>query len=154
MYANLNSFALDYVTRQKVQGQNLNWFIVEQLPLLPPAAYDRQFGRLTAAELVRREVLHLTYTAHDMAAFAHDLGFDGAPFGWDEDDRRHRRARLDALFFHLYGIDREDADYILSTFPIIEREDRAVHGRYLTRDLILAYMNALAAGDVDSVVAV
>ena len=62
------------------------------------------------------------------------------------------RARLDALYFHLYGIGRDDADYILSTFPIVERHDRAAHGRYLTRDLILAWMNALAAGEPDATI--
>jgi hypothetical protein len=152
--ANLNAFALDFVVRQKVQGQNLNWFIVEQLPILPPTAYAQPIGNMTAGDLVKREVLRLTYTAHDLAAFARDLGHEGPPFAWDETDRRHRRARLDALFFMLYGIGRDDADYILSTFPIVEREDRAAHGRYLTRDLILAYMNALAAGDTESVVAI
>ena len=33
---NLNSMAFDFVARQKVQGQHLNWFIVEQLPIIPP----------------------------------------------------------------------------------------------------------------------
>jgi hypothetical protein len=154
--ANLNSFALDYACRQKVQGQNLNWFIVEQLPVLPPDAYDRRVGRLTARAIVEREVLHLTYTAHDMAPFARDMGHVDKsgevlpPFAWDEADRCQRCARLDALYFHLYGLSREDADYILSTFPIVRRHDEAEHGRYLTRDLILHHMDALAAGDVDA----
>lgn len=69
---------------------------------------------------------------------------------WDEEDRRNRRARLDALYFHLYGIGREDADYILSTFPIVERQERAAHNRYLSRDLVLAWMNALEAGEPDA----
>lgn len=160
LVANLNSFALDYVLRQKVQGQNLNWFMIEQLPILPPAAYARALTPgVTAADLVRREMLRLTYTAHDMAPFARDLGHTDAsgevlpPFAWDEADRRHRRARLDALYFLLHSLTREDAAYILSTFPIVAREDIAAHGRFLTRDLILAYMNALEAGDVDQVVA-
>ena len=34
--ANLNAIILDFVTRQKVQGQTLNLFIVEQLPVVPP----------------------------------------------------------------------------------------------------------------------
>ena len=66
--ANLNAFAFDFVTRQKVQGQNLNWFVVEQLPVIAPADYDRAFGATTARDLVRDHVLRLTYTAHDMAA--------------------------------------------------------------------------------------
>ena len=99
-------------------------------------------------------MLRLTYTAHDMAHFARDLGYDGPPFIWDPEERRHLRARLDALYFHLYGISREDADYILNTFPIVRRQDEAEFGAYRTRDLILAYMNALAAGDTKTMVAV
>ena len=99
-------------------------------------------------------VLRLTYTAHDMTPFARDLEYDGPPFTWDEKERRHLRARLDALYFHLYGLDREDADYVLSTFPIVRREDEAAFGSYRTRDLVLAYMNALAAGDTETDVAV
>lgn len=148
--ANLNSMALDYVARSKLQGTHANWFIVEQLPVIPPAAFARRFGPRTAADIVRDDVLALTYTAHDMAPFARDLGHGGPPFAWDEDDRRRRRARIDALFFHLYGLGRDDADYILGTFPIVERADRAAHGRYLTRDLILASMAALDAGDPDA----
>ena len=147
LVANLNSFSLDYVTRQKMHGINLSWYLLEQLPVIAPEDYDRQFGNVTARELVRDHVLRLTYTAHDMAPFARDLGYDGPPFAWDEEERRHLRARLDALYFHLYGLSRDDADYVLGTFPIVRRADEAQFGTYRTRDLILAYMNALTAGD-------
>ena len=149
----LNSFPLDFVARQKVQGQHLNWFIVEQLPVIPPRDYDRQFGNTSARDLVRDHVLRLTYTADDMAPFARDLGFDGPPFTWDEEERRHLHARLDALYFHLYGLSRDEADYVLSTFPIVQKEDEAEFGTYRTRNLILAYMSALAAGDTEAKVA-
>ena len=150
----LNSFALDFTARQKVQGQHLNWFVVEQLPVITPDDYNRPFGVTTARELIRDHVLRLTYTAHDMAPFARDLDYNGSPFAWSEEERRHLRARLDALYFHLYGLTKKDAEYVLDTFPIVRREDKAVFGRYRTRDLILAYMNALSAGDTESVVAV
>ncbi len=150
--ANLNAFAFDFVTRQKVQGQNLNLFLVEQLPVIAPADYDRTFGDSTARALVRDHVLKLTYTAHDLAPFARDLGHTGPPFIWNEEERRHLRARLDACYFHLYGISREDAAYILSTFPIVQRQDQAAFNTYRTRNLILAYMNALQAGDTETVV--
>ena len=154
LVANLNAVCLDFIARQKIHGTSLNWFIVEQLPVIAPVDYDRPFGDKTTRELVRDHVLRLTYTAHDMAPFARDLGYDGPPFIWDEEERRHLRARLDALYFHLYGLDREDATYVLSTFPIIRREDKKQFGRYRTRDLILAYMSALVAGDTETVVAV
>ena len=152
--ANLCSYVLDFCMRQKVQGSNINWFIVEQLPVIAPEDYDRQFGATTARELVRDHVLRLTYTANDMAPFARDLGYQGPPFIWDEEERRHLRARLDALYFHLYGLSRDDAGYILSTFPIVRAQDNKEFGAYRTRDLILAYMNALAAGDTDTVVSI
>ena len=61
-------------------------------------------------------------------------------------------ARLDALFFHLYGISRDDAAYILDTFLIVREDDEKAFGRYLTKDLVLAYMNAITAGDFSTVV--
>ena len=149
----LTSFSFDYVARQKLQGASMSLASLEQLPVIAPEDYDRRFGNTTARELVRDHVLRLTYTAHDMAPFARDLGYDGPPFIWSEEERRHLRARLDALYFHLYGLGREDAAYVLDTFPIVRREDEAQFGRYRTRDLILAYMNALAAGDAETVVA-
>ena len=152
--ANLNCLCLDFIVRQKAQGTHLNWYIVEQLPVVADGDYDRRFGDKTARDLVRDHVLRLTYTAHDMAPFARDLGYDGPPFIWDGEERRHLRARLDALYFHLYGLSREDAGYVLDTFPIVQRQDEAAFGSYRTRDLILAYMNAFAAGDTDTVVSV
>ena len=152
LLANLNAIILDYVTRQKVQSTNMNLYILEQLPVISPDQYEStRFGSKTAAEIVRAAVLELTYTAHDMAPFARDLGYEGPPFQWDENRRLHLRAKLDALFFHLYGItDRDDIRYIYSTFPIVERQETADYDRYLSRDLCLAWMNALAAGDPDA----
>ena len=158
LLANLNAVPFDFVARQKIQGQHLNWFILEQLPVVPPERYEAvRFGPRTAAEIVREAVLELTYTAHDMAPFARSLGHaDEAgealpPFRWDEGRRLMLRARLDALYFHLYGVtDRDDIRYIYSTFPIVEREERKAWGRYRSRELCLAWMNALEAGRPDA----
>jgi len=156
--ANLNAIVLDYVSRQKVQKNHLNWYIVEQLPVVPHDIFETtKFGSKTAGEIVREAVLELTYTAHDMAAFARDMGYvkksgeAKPPFKWDGNRRMHLRAKLDALFFHLYGVtDRDDVRHVYSTFPIVERNDIAAHDRYMSRDLCLAYMSALAAGDPDA----
>ena len=150
LIANLNSFGFDYVTRQKIQGTSLNWYIVEQLPVIAKDGYDRRFGKKTASELVRDHVLRLTFTSDDMFPFARDLGYTGLPFTWDAEERRHLRARLDALYFHLYGLSRDDAGYILDTFPIVRRQDEKEFGDYRTKRLIPAYMNALAAGDTET----
>ena len=92
-----------------------------------------------------------------MAPFARDMGHTKRsgkvepPFTWDEGRRLNLRAKLDAVFFHLYGVtDRQDVRYIYSTFPIVERQEKEAYGCYRSRDLCLAWMNALAADDPDT----
>ena len=158
LVANFNAVVFDYVARQKIQGQHLNWFIVEQLPVVPPERYGAvNFGPKTAEAIVREAVLELTYTACDMRPFARDMGLvDGQdevlpPYRWDDDRRLNLRAKLDALHFHLYGVtDRDDIRYVYSTFPIVEREEKATYGSYRSRDLCLAWTSALAAGHPDA----
>lgn len=168
LVANFNALPFDYVARQKVQSTHLNWYIVEQLPVIPSKDYQRKFGPKSAADIVREEVVALTYTANDMAPFARDMGHvDPAtgdvkpPLVFDAMDRLRRRAKLDALHFMLYFPSataaeiaelRDTAAYIYSTFPIVEREEMAAHGHYLSRDLCLHYINALSAGDPDAVI--
>ena len=101
--------------------------------------------------------MELTYTAHDMAPVAREMGYVDEtgevrpPFPWNEERRLRLRSKLDAVFFHLYGVtDRDDIRYIYSTFPIVERQETAASGRYRSCHLCLAWMNALAAGDLDA----
>ena len=68
LLGNLNSFALDFVARQKIGGINLNFFIVNQLPVLPPTAYTP-----ADVDFIAPRVLELVYTAWDMKPFAQDL---------------------------------------------------------------------------------
>jgi hypothetical protein len=150
LLGNMNAFVFDFVARNKVQSAHLNWYILEQLPILPENAYERLVGKARAADLLREEVLRLTFTSNDMKGFAEDLGYSGKPFEWDEECRRHSRARLDALYFMLYLVNREDAAYILDTFPIVRSQDEATFNRYVTKDLTLAYMAAFEAGDTEA----
>ena len=138
----------------------MNWYLAEQLPVVPIKQYNvKKFGKKYVSQIVREAVLELTYTAHDMAPFARDMGYvDGKgkvkpPFKWDEARRLHLRAKLDAIYFHLYGITkRDDVRYIYSTFPIVKREETAAYSRYLSCDLCLAWINALAAGDPEAAI--
>ncbi|WP_328641425.1 Eco57I restriction-modification methylase domain-containing protein [Streptomyces canus] len=139
LYSNSISMALDYALRQKLGGTNLNFFQFEQLPFIAPEIIAPHARFLTP------RILELTYTAHDMAAFARDLGDTGAPFRWNSDRRTVIRAELDALFFHLYGITRDDTAYILDTFNVTRDNDIKVHGEYRTKNLILAEYDRMAA---------
>ncbi|HPO20259.1 MAG TPA: Eco57I restriction-modification methylase domain-containing protein, partial [Rubrivivax sp.] len=144
LVANLNSMAFDFVARTKVQGQHLNWYILEQLPVIAPERFEESIGSIRIADFVREQVLRLSYTAHDLAAFARDLGHVDArggvlpPFAWDDEDRRRRIAALDGLFMHLYGLNENDAAYVLDTFPIVREQDERAFGRCRTKDEVLA----------------
>jgi hypothetical protein len=137
--SNLNTFASDYVCRQAMGGSNLHLYIFEQLPVLPPRSYTQAL-----LDFIVPRVLELTYTAWDLRPFAQDLGYQGAPFVWDEERRFLLRCELDALYFHLYQISRDDVNYIMDTFPIVKRKDEAAHGSYRTKETILAMYDEMA----------
>ena len=120
----------------------MNFFYVQQFAMLPPSAYTQGNHAF-----IRARVLELTYTARDICGFASDLGYTGAPFHWNPERRFLIRCELDALYFHLYGISREDACYILDTFPIVRRKDEAEHGEYRTQRLILELYDAMAEAE-------
>jgi hypothetical protein len=68
---NMNSFVLDYIARQKISGTHMNFFFVEQFPVLPPESYsevDRSF--------IIPRALELLYTATDMLPYATDVWLD------------------------------------------------------------------------------
>lgn len=138
-YANFNSFCFDYAVRQKVGGTHLSQNYLKQLPVIPPHSYTSAL-----LDFIRPRVLELTYTAWDLRAFARDLGYEGAPFVWDEARRFRLRCELDALYFHLYGMARGDVEYIMDTFPIVRRKDEAAYGEFRTKRVILEMYDAMA----------
>jgi hypothetical protein len=120
--AALSSFALDFVARFKVGGVHLNFFIAAQLPVPAPEDFrDRSLAWLEPA---------VDWLLQDPAG--------------DPERRRHLRAEIDAAMFHLYGIERDDVDYILDTFPIVRRKDEQRYGSYRTKELILEYYDRMA----------
>jgi len=141
------SFVLDYIARQKIGGVHLTYLYLKQLPVPTLETFRAPspwFGACLASWLLPR-VVELTYTAWDLAPFARDCGYEGPPFRWDEGRRFLLRAELDAAFFHLYGIERADVDYIMETFPIVKRKDVERHGDYRTKRVILEIYDELAA---------
>jgi hypothetical protein len=167
LLANLNSLACDFFLRQKLQTQHLTLFVLEQLPFITPARFqdplpaafaqamraaqlmNGHHQQPTVADFVIPQVLALTYTAHDMAPFARDLGYVDAkgevlpPFIWNDEERRARLAALDALFFYLYGLNAVDAAYIMDTFPIVREQDIKAFGSYRTKDDVLTNLAIL-----------
>ena len=126
--------------RQNIGGNNLNFFIVKQVPFLPPSNYSILCPWSHSDNLINWigvRALELNYTAWDLEHLAKDCGYDGPPFRWNEERRFLLRCELDAAYFHLYGIERDDVDYIMETFPIVKRKDEKLYGEYRTKRVIL-----------------
>lgn len=152
LLGNLDALVQDFAARQKIGGTSLKYFTMNQLPILPPGAYDER-----ALGFIVPRVLELTYTSHSMAPFARDLGHDGPPFAWDEDRRAQLRAELDAWYALAYGLNRDELRYILDpkdvmgedypseTFRVLQKNELARHGEYRTRRLVLAVYDELTA---------
>ncbi len=156
LLANLNSVVYDYATRQKIGGVTLNFFIVEQIPTLPPETYDKPCPWSPKTKLekwISERVLKLSCTAEDMLPLADACDFKSGSFKqeyggrlhkWDEAERAQLMAELDAAYFLLYGINREDAEYILSTFTGIHAPSPLFPNSPTTADHILATYDKLA----------
>ena len=114
LYANLCSFVFDYAVRQNIGGVNLNFYLVNQFPVLPPEMAGETCpwdASRTIDSWVTDRVLELTYTGYDLKPFANDCGYHGPPFLWNEDRRFLLRCALDAAFFHLYLPADEHGDW-------------------------------------------
>lgn len=136
----LNSFVFDYIVRQKISSLHLNYFIVKQLPVPPQEVFAQECdwapGRTWRDWIVER-VVSLVYTAYDLAPFARDCGVEGEPSSWDEERRWELRCELDTAAFRIFGVGREDAGYIMETFPVIKKRDLKEHGVFRTKERIL-----------------
>ena len=154
LLGNMNSIALDFVARQKVGALHLNFFIVEQLPIFPPERYAEKCPwakKLTLEKWISDRVLKLTCTANDMKPLAEAAGFDPPIHRWNPAERAELLAELDAAYFILYGIDRDDAVYILSTFQGIQDDGNAsfVSGATSQSQLILEAYDKLISRDAN-----
>jgi hypothetical protein len=117
LLANFNSLIFEYNMRQKLGGSNISYFVVKQLPILPPWAYHD-----SDKEYISSRVLELVYTSWDMQPFALEMGYTGEPFKWEEERRSKLRAELDAYFARLYGLTRKQVRYILDPHGLSDRE--------------------------------
>ncbi|MGC0374094.1 Eco57I restriction-modification methylase domain-containing protein [Streptomyces sp. SAI-229] len=138
-----SSLVFDFVSRQKINGAHMKLYAWKQLPVPTPTKLKPHLPFLLP------RVLELVYTAYDMTPLARDLGDKDEPFQWDEERRAQLRAELDAYFFHLYGIPREDTDYILESFQSesggLKNNEIAKFGEYRTKRLVLAEYDRMAA---------
>ena len=148
LLANLNSLIWDYVCRQKIGGINLSYFILNQIPTLHPDSYGHKSpwsARTTLEKWVSQRVLNLTCTSNDTIPLAKACGLDPPVHKWSPAERLDLMAQLDAAYFLLYQIERDDVEYILSTFAGIRKEREGAFAGSTTYDKILHHYDHLKA---------
>lgn len=145
LLTDLNSFAFDWQSRQKLGGLGFTFFVLKQLPTLTPGHYAEEapWAPTTVGDWLRRYLVELVYTADHLAPLAADMGYGGQPFEWNDDRRSQLRAEVDAAMFHLYGYERSDAEYILDSFWIVRDRDIKAYGTYRTKELVIDAFDAL-----------
>ena len=122
LVAALSSFVYDFTVRQKIGGTHLKFFTVYQTPVPPPSSVE------PVREFIEARV-----------RFLNDR------YSWKSLSGRARiRAELDGLMFHLYGVRREDADFIMETFPVVKKKDEKEFGEFRTKRLILEVYDRMA----------
>ena len=171
LLAALASLPVDYLTRQKHAGANLNFFKLEQVPLPCPEDYDRAapwdaattagawlLERLAAAVAWRPglEGLAGELVSLGVGAEPGDGGIRRGPaavvaMGGEDDGHRKadRRASaladLDAAHAVLLGWDRDDLSHALASFTALRGREVKASGRFVTAERVLDAFDRLAA---------
>lgn len=135
------SMACDFVARVKLGGTHMSAFVVRQLPIPRPEAFDEPAAwerSATYREWLTPRVHELTYTAWDLALYADSLNDHLPPFHWNDERRALIKAELDAAMFQIYGMEAEAVEFALDDFPTLRRNDERNFGEYRTKRLVLA----------------
>jgi len=127
---NMNSFWFDFTVRAKVT-LNFPPVILEQCPCI-----KNEHICESILEEIKSRVLKLTYTSNDLDEFGEAFGLS-VPHQWNDKERFQLQCELDAIYAHLYGLEKEEMAYIMETFPIVKRKDINKYGRYRTKETIL-----------------
>ncbi len=138
--ANTSSIIFDFIARSKISGNNFNYFIVEQLPILPPNKYNDEIYNL-----IKERVIELTYTSWDLRDFATDYGVSDKinPYIWNDHRRLILKAELSAIIAKLYRFNEKEVEYILNTQYAVRDEEILKYGEYKTKKYILKFFKRI-----------
>ena len=152
LLANLSSLVLDYTARMKVGGLNFNFFILKQLPVIEPAGYSK-----SDKDFIIPRVIELTCNAVDMRPFLREIDSRKEIVYFNESKRAQAQAELDAYYAKLYGLNREELQFILDpqsikpgypseTFSVLKRNEEREFREYRTQRLVLEAWDKLELG--------
>ncbi|WP_349269894.1 hypothetical protein MPNTM1_00403 [Mycolicibacterium parafortuitum] len=141
------TYIFDYVVRQKNAGTHLNMTLMRQIACPAIDEFDlatpwRKSIKLAA--WTRPYVLELAYTSARVRPYAQEFGDEGPPFRWLPERRALLRADLDAGFLHIYGLERDEAEHVLDSFPVVRKYEEKDFGEYRTKRLVLEAYDRMA----------
>jgi hypothetical protein len=132
----MNSFVVDWLLRFRV-ANHASFFLLESL------AFPRPKLESEEAQCLIRATLRLTCFTPEFAPLWERMtgeAWQGTSGVRDVQERARLRAEIDAVVADLYGLSEHDYAYILSTFPLLDRDQPALPGEpasSITRDLAL-----------------
>ncbi|GGB62916.1 hypothetical protein GCM10011316_38510 [Roseibium aquae] len=140
----LSSLVADYAVRQKTNA--MTFFVMEQAAVLSKESLSEPVTWLgeTASDWLLPRALELFYTNDELYALCEDLGRTHPPFFWNTERRSLIQAEIDAAMFHLYGLNREQADWVLDSFTVLRKYEERDHGEFRTKRLVLTAYDAMA----------
>ncbi len=132
LLANFNCLVLDYVTRQKASGGNLNFYVVKQLPFIPIEEYTQKIASIIVDKIAR-----LTITSKELLELATDLDLEPIIYEWSDFERFNLQCEIDTIYAHLYGLKKDELTKILDSFLVLKRKEINKYNSFRTKETIL-----------------
>ncbi len=174
----INSLIVDYCAKFKIGGNHMNLFVIKQIPIIPPFKYSQKdieyiVPRIMALTYTAKDIVEWakalwTDSSLKMRLKMLELNDERnsgitdekfvdrefsetflPPYIFDDTKRAVLRAELDAYYARLYGLTRQELQYILEpqsvmgedypseTFRVLKDNEIAKYGEYRTQRLVL-----------------
>ena len=124
----------------------MTFFVMEQAAVLSRASLSESLNWLgdSAIEWLLPRAFELFYTNNEMYVLCEDIGRSHPPFIWNAERRSLIQAEIDAAMLHLYGLNREQVDWVLNSFTVLRKYEERDHGEFRTKRLVLIAYDAMA----------
>jgi hypothetical protein len=140
-----NSFVFDFSLQQSTSSAAISFYILKQLPMPSPGKIKERTLVIEGKEVdlldfFIEQGLYLNWTSKKLDSLGESFDFDG-PVVWDENERRKRKAMIDAVVARLYELDKSDFEFVINTFDILKGQEIEQYGSFNIRDMCLEYFD-------------
>ncbi len=140
MLAWFNSLLVEYVLRQRMQGVSLTWHLLKQMPTPSKERVQNEclWSHGESLEVwISLRVAELSVTAWPLVEFAQELGLAPLPFRYAPERRTLLQAELDAAWFQITRLNRDQVEFVLDYLEKVRASDMRACGEYRTKRLVL-----------------